>query len=302
MAELVVGHPRSGPEPHVPVETRRGLGVRFPARGRGATDAHLHVADLADAAAANQGDGLLELAAGALLAAGLKDARIAPDHLDELLGLLDGEGQRLLAVDVLPGPAGVHAGERVPVVGGRDADGVDVIPGEQLAVVVVAHATIADALLGRFPPVCVDITHGQDLGLIVPDEAAEMSAAHAADPDEAHRDPLVSGVLAVLPESAGADHIRHRHSAQTRGGCLAQELASVRSSTHHDTSKGWGHSVKLVSSGRGGDSLFPARGPDLQVGPAPFSLDHRTHQRRRVDCAGASVEAPQRLLCLLPCL
>src|SRR5207253_9694837 len=94
------------PEPHAPVRARRRVGFLerptglFPADGAG------HPLDLADAALADQGHGREELVAvlAALLRADLQHALRLLDDPAELLALVDRQGQRLLAVDVLAGP------------------------------------------------------------------------------------------------------------------------------------------------------------------------------------------------------
>ena len=63
----------------------------------------------------------------------LEDATLGPHQIADEPTFADARGQRLLAVDVLPGPGGGDGDQRVPVIRGRDHDRVDVVPREQLA-------------------------------------------------------------------------------------------------------------------------------------------------------------------------
>ena len=124
-AVLVVGPQRGRAEPHIVIEFRRGLAVRnvgriallFPVYA-GETD--FDRLDLAEAARADVFAGLQELGGGPLLASGLQDAFAAAHGLHERLAFSDEKRERLLAIHVLAGFAGVNGGERVPVVGRAD--------------------------------------------------------------------------------------------------------------------------------------------------------------------------------------
>lgn len=95
--------------------------------------------DFADASIADHRDGPQEVAVHltAPLRADLEDALGLVEHLDDLLPLVDGEGQRLFAVDVF---AGLHRLDRqlgVPVVGRDDRHDVDVLAVENAAIIAV---------------------------------------------------------------------------------------------------------------------------------------------------------------------
>ena len=64
------------------------------------------------------------------------------DRLDHHPPLADRMRERLLAVDVLTGLAGVNAGEVVPVLGRGVDDHVHVLAIEQLAVVLIGRALV----------------------------------------------------------------------------------------------------------------------------------------------------------------
>ena len=77
------------------------------------------------------------------MAAGLKDDRVLADfsglsfvyRIDHAPTFGDGEGNRLFTVDVLAGASGEDGGFSMPVIGGCDEHGVDVLQGKQFAVV-----------------------------------------------------------------------------------------------------------------------------------------------------------------------
>src|SRR5712691_7340542 len=95
---------RGGAEPHVPVEALgHGPDLERPA-ARSVRDARLHPPDLAEPAIADQLAGQAEPGVGSLLAADLEDPPGLMMDADQLPALLDKQGERLLAVDVLAGP------------------------------------------------------------------------------------------------------------------------------------------------------------------------------------------------------
>ena len=77
---------------------------------------------------------------GALLGACLEDGLLFRDLLVDGLALGEEVGDGLLAVDVLAVAQGLEGAEGVPVVGGGDDDGIDVVAGAELAEVGVGVA------------------------------------------------------------------------------------------------------------------------------------------------------------------
>ncbi len=106
-----------------------GLGVVGPAAGQADADR----AQVADPAVAHQLAGAAEPPVRTLLAAGLENDVRLVDRVAHRAALGDRERQRLLAVDVLLGLAGLDDHDRVPVVGSADLDGVDIRRPEDLA-------------------------------------------------------------------------------------------------------------------------------------------------------------------------
>ena len=139
------------------------------------------------------------------------------DLLDDPPALGDVMGQRLLAVDVLPGPGREDAGHRVPVVRRGDHDGVDALVLQQLAEVGVGlHALVScrlfflrvallDHLRGAIAPFLDHVADGDDLDLLAAEEAAEVAPAHRADADEPEvMRSFGASAREVLTQTAGA--------------------------------------------------------------------------------------------------
>ncbi len=83
----------------------------------------------------------------------------------------------------------------MPMIRCRDADGVDVVTpdhvfilfgGDAFDIEPFAAVMIVDDLLRVVPAVGIDVTDGDDLG-VVPEEIAEETAALFAHSDESHR-------------------------------------------------------------------------------------------------------------------
>ena len=88
----------------------------------------------------------------------------------DLLALVDGQGHRLLAVDVLARPHGVDADLRVPVVGCADDHGVDILAVEDLTIILVdVRLILADATVGIDRPgvALVHVADGEEIAELV---------------------------------------------------------------------------------------------------------------------------------------
>ena len=89
-----------------------------------------------------------EFGIGPLLASHLQYPAVFAHGLAQLLSLVYGQRQRLFEVDVLAGPAGCDRDQRVLVVGCRDHDGVDVVPREQVLIILVQVDLAFFAVIG----------------------------------------------------------------------------------------------------------------------------------------------------------
>ena len=111
----------------------------------------------------------------------------------------------LLAIHVLAGAGGVHSGRRMPVRPGRDQHGIDILAVEQLAEVAILCAVVVAVMLvgnflDRIAANLFHVAHGQELNVLLLQEAAEIVRAPVADADAAHRDALARRDVAVEPE------------------------------------------------------------------------------------------------------
>ncbi len=102
---------------------------------------------------------------------------------------------RLLGVDAsLPGLAGEDGEQGVPVVGGRDGDGVDRLVVQEPAEVLLGLRRLAAGLLDRLDRPgergVVDVAEGDDLGILLPGELGRQVLAPPADADDGDPDPL----------------------------------------------------------------------------------------------------------------
>ena len=199
---LVVGTKFGRAKPEVPVDIVRLRFFRQITCDRRAADADSDLFHVADAAVANELDGLAELAVefAALLAAGLKDDFVLVDRVDDQSSLANRVRKRLFAIDVFLGSGGLQTGDRMRVIGRGDHNGVDILAGQQLAKIRVdGTAFVRAALLPigvvpvhtalrRFAPRLLDITDGNDLDIVEASKAARVTTPLHADADHAERD------------------------------------------------------------------------------------------------------------------
>ena len=147
--------------------------------------------------------------------ADLHDLVVARRRLDHLAAFPHGVRRGLLDVDVLAGLQRPDGGERVPVVGRGDDDGVDVLVVEHAPQILdearleggdVLQARVVDPLRRQ---VRVDVAERLDLDVLEPREAALQRVALAADADAGGDDAIVGA------EDAAAD-VRRRLQARAR--------------------------------------------------------------------------------------
>jgi len=105
---------------------------------------------LPDASVAHKLAGPPEVGVGTLLAARLQYPLVVADGIAHCPPFYDGERERLLTVDVLACTARIDDLKRVPVIGSRDLDGVDILARKQLAVVNIGSAAAVCPVLNPF--------------------------------------------------------------------------------------------------------------------------------------------------------
>lgn len=169
------------------------------------------------------------------LAAGLQDDVVAPSRLHHLAAFGDEEAERLLAVDVLAGLAGVDGDQGVPVIGDGDDDGVDIAIVEDAAIVGVGGAFLAgrvlDLLLGGVEASAIDIADGDGVADVGAEVAAALvgeAGALVADADVGNANAFV-GALAPQRLLLLGGELEGRDGQSGEGGAAeAQEIATGR--------------------------------------------------------------------------
>ena len=195
------------------------MGANGPPVGR-AADGASRLLDLADAAVANHGHGAekAELHFRALLRADLKHAVGLARTLTDLLAFVDGERERLFAIDVFAGTHGVDGDLGVPVIGRDDGDHVDVVAIEQLAIVFVDVGLAAGFFLAGFGVLGVNVAHGHDVAVrqnALIESLPTVAGADAADP---------KAVVLALRIGGASDVGRHPSSSALKPAVAAAEV------------------------------------------------------------------------------
>ncbi len=208
----------------------------------------INLLELPDPSIANQLTGLTELAVvfGALLRPRLVDPPVATGRLDQDLSLLNRDGDRLLAVDILAGAHGPDRHRRRPMIRQRQQHGVDIGPREDLPEIIVRLDSIVARPLeplgidliaplpGVFAAFAAHVADRQHLHVVSrdvparhvgPRPAHEVAAPLAAQADEAHVHTLAGRRFAPGPEGRACHHVRQSHGGH-RG---LEKLPSCRS-------------------------------------------------------------------------
>ena len=151
-----------GPQPHLPVEIG-GNGFRH----KGAAlwsggEVRFHILEFSDAPITHQLTRHSELRVGALLRTNLKDFLRVVCHTNELLSLVNREGERLLAVDVFARSKGGGSNNGVPVVGSTDHNRINVFALQDFAEIVILRAVGSEPGSGFLQMLLVNVTNRDD--------------------------------------------------------------------------------------------------------------------------------------------
>ena len=227
---FVVSTNGRGTLPSVPIDSFRDFFGREVAWFRGTPHAYADLLDLPDGPAANELDGLAELATEfrALLAPGLKDDLVLVYRLNHCSSLLDGQGNWLFAVNVLLRPGGQNSGFSMPVVGRCYKDGVHLFVSQEFSVVardgqslpILARGVLAvvffNQSLGMVGPDFCDLGKASNLSPGVADQAVGMTAPLFAGADDRDVDPTVGRVVTLGGPYVGGKN----EGSRTEGGLL----------------------------------------------------------------------------------
>jgi hypothetical protein len=162
------------------------------------------VVDGAELPAPHQFGALYKLLPVPLLEPDLRDPLVAGDGVDHLPAHLDLVGQRLLAIDVLAGRAGIDEHGAVPVVRRGDQDRVDILALEQLPVVHEGDDVAADLFGDLLEVGPVDVAHGDHGAVGIASQNALHVGAARSGADDAHLNPVVGA------HGRARDRRRHR--------------------------------------------------------------------------------------------
>jgi hypothetical protein len=235
-------------EPRVPVEAELHRLLGQVARDGRVAEAAQHALDLPDRAVPHQLARDAELLHRSLHRARLQHPAVRVDRLHDLDGLVNVVGERLLAVDVLAGPQGGEGDDRVPVVGRRDHDGVDVLSGDELAEVVVGPAAgepgrgprrveLVHPRPGGLTTGRVDVADGDDAHALLVEKGPQEAPRLDAHPDEADAEP-VARRGAGRPDSGGQDEGYRRDGLDDVSPCRLHEAPSRPRNAQHPTTEG----------------------------------------------------------------
>jgi hypothetical protein len=106
------------------------------------------------------------------------------DDFTNLDSFVNGQGKWFFAVDILSGVAGVDEHLSVPMVGGADGYDIDILSGEEFAVVFAGKWGASERRFGLFADVPIDIAHGHDIAEVlglVGDDGSLVSQADGPD-------------------------------------------------------------------------------------------------------------------------
>ena len=123
--------------------------------------------EFADSFVADEFAGEPEPAAAALLGAGLENDFVLANGADDMMPLVDGQGQRLFTIDILARVGGGDIDQRMPVIGRAIDDDVDVASLHDLShiVIFVRSFAVGGELLGGGGGVgVINVAHGENLG------------------------------------------------------------------------------------------------------------------------------------------
>ncbi len=279
----VVRHEGRGPQPHVPVGRREPIADRLAEAGQHvAVRRHPHAADVADVARAHELEAALVVAAGALLRAHLHHALVGGRRLQHPVAFAHHVRQRLLDVDVLARGARQDRHERVPVVGRRDHDGVDVGPVEQLAEVLVRRGRVPRGRHGLREPRLAQLRDRGDLDVGLRLEVEQVPLADQAVADQPDPDAVVG---AERPSQGGrAHHARARDRLEHRSPPLHVPLRGASRILVHD-----------ALGGQAGDDQPPATPTSSTIASASTWIDaarSATSQYSSGWCASSSRPGP----------
>jgi hypothetical protein len=123
--------------------------------------------------------------------ADLRDAVVAAGGFDHAAAFVNGDRQRLFAINVFAGVAGGNGLNCVPVVRRGDDHGIEISPLEQLAEVAIGLSLASELFVGPGQIRLEDVAQRDDVHIAVFEKRVEQLRAAVAHADETEADAFV---------------------------------------------------------------------------------------------------------------
>ena len=207
-------------QPHIPVQARFGGFFREIAGNRRTADRDLRMRHRADDAVTHQFAGRAKFAHGPLHAANLENSIIGAGGLHHRPAFQHGMRHGFLAINILARPGRRDGHERMPMIRRGNDDGINILPRQQIAEILVGVAAFIRAPVGVFgvggfhrlfrqiQPGAVHIAYRQHADVLAREAGMHQAVTLLADADEAERDLFARG--AVRRPQAGRQNERSR--------------------------------------------------------------------------------------------
>ena len=149
----------------------------------------------ANSSIANQFRGEAAIAVGPFVASTLQYPTGLPRRIANRPALSDRVGKRFFTVNVFATPHCVDRSNRMPMIGSRNVDGIDIAALYQFAKIfksctILVSIVLVDFLGGGFQMVLINITGGDKLDPRVFEKLVGVVATLTATTDRSHHDPI----------------------------------------------------------------------------------------------------------------
>ena len=195
----VIRH-RRGPEPEIPIQSRRHRRGRKRPCAQPRRQPHLGLLQFPNAPIPHEFTGQPKARRTPLLRARLQHDSALLHSPDEPAPFVNGKRERLLAINIFARPRRAEIHQRVPVVGRGVNDDVHIVAFEDLAKIAVdlRHLALDREFRRRLRRVlCIDVTHRDDVAVIGRISGIAFTLTAAADECDAR--PAIGRIWFGLP-------------------------------------------------------------------------------------------------------
>src|SRR4051812_10007370 len=174
----VVGAFWSWAKPHLVIEFwgRRLIGRISKSGHYIAEIAVLNRDQFSDLSFLNQITGPLEIGAGAVLNSDLNDAFVSSGHINHPAPFLDEKSQRFFAINIFAGSTRHHCHQRMPMVGSRHDDSIDIFAFKEFSKIRKLFATTAGKRGAGFEPGSINVSHPNYIDVALLHETVGVNA------------------------------------------------------------------------------------------------------------------------------